>query len=232
MRQSHEVQDVPTVFVVDPDATTGQMTSEILNGFDIACKALRTARDFLSAYQEGQPGCLVLEQRIPDMSGLQLQHRLSALGGLLPLVFVIAKPDVSTAVELLRGGAVHVLEKPLRAMELLEAIQEALVVNESRRQAKSEARRLEGLTSSLNEKELEVLQLTAAGKSPKAIAAALALSVRAIELRRKSLMKKLAVENSVELMRFSVVASSKLDRRAELSLLRNRSRGSGRGNGN
>jgi FixJ family two-component response regulator len=191
MRPPHEVQDVPTVFIVDPDAATVQMTSEILNGFDIACKAFRTARDFLSAYQEGQSGCLVLEQRIPDMSGLQLQHRLSASDGLLPLVFVLGNPDVSTAVELLRGGAVHVLEKPPRAVELLEAIQEALVINQKRRHAKNEARRLESLAASLTQKELEVLQLTAAGKSPKGIAAALELSVRAVELRRKSLMKKL-----------------------------------------
>lgn len=187
MPRSHEEQDVPTVFVVDPDAATSKITSEILDGLDVACKAFRTAREFLSAYHDGQSGCLVLEQRIPDMSGLQLQHRLSALGGVPPLVFVVANPDVSTAVELMRGGAVHVLEKPLRAVELLEAIQEALLVNQNRRQAESEVRRLESLTATLSRKELEVLELTATGKSAKAIAAALALSVRAVELRRKNL---------------------------------------------
>jgi FixJ family two-component response regulator len=108
------------------------------------------------------------------MSGLQLQHRLSASGTVLPLVFVVGKPDVSTAVELMRGGAVHVLEKLLRAVELLEAIQEALLLGQNRRHAKSEERRLKNLTAILSRKELEVLDLIAAGKSPKAIAAVLA----------------------------------------------------------
>jgi FixJ family two-component response regulator len=220
MSLSSESQEVPTVFVVDPDAATGKKISEVLDGLKVASKAFQTARDFLLAYNEGQPGCLVLEQRIPDMSGFQLQHRLSASGGVLPLIFAIAKPEVSTAVELMRGGAVHVLEKPLRALELLKAIEEALLVDQKRRQAKSEDRRLEGMTATLSRKELEVLQLTAAGKSAKAIAAALELSVRAVEIRRKSLKEKLAVNTSAELMRFSIIANAKVDRQTRPSFTR------------
>ena len=140
------------------------------------------------------------------MSGLQLQHRLAASGCTMPLIFVTAKPDVSTAVELMRGGAVHVLEKPVRAVELLEAIHEALRLDQERRGTRDQTTKLRGLTSALTRKELQVLELIAGGKSPKAIASELELSVRAVELRRSSLMSKLDVHTSLELMRFAVVA--------------------------
>jgi two-component system, LuxR family, response regulator FixJ len=210
MPRSHELHEVPTVFVVDPDPSTGQTTRELLDGSGMGCELYRSGREFLTAYRDDRPGCLVLEQRIPDMSGLQLQHRLAASGAVLPLVFVTASPDVSTAVEIMRGGAVHVLEKPIRSIELLEAIQEAIALDRSRRLAKNHQTRLKNLTDALTRNERQVLELIAAGRSVKAIAAELELCVRAVELRRKSLMKKLEVESSLELMRFSVIAQRKL----------------------
>ncbi len=210
MPRSHDLPEVATVFVVDPDPSTGETIRGLLDGSEISCVAYRTGRDFLSDYEDGQPGCLVLEQRIPDMSGLQLQHRLSASGCVLPLVFVTAKTDVSTAVELMRGGAVHVLEKPVRAVELLEAIHEALALDRDRRGAKDQTTRVKNLTATLTRKEVQVLELIAAGRSPKSIAAELELSVRAVELRRNSLMAKLDVSSSLELMKFAVLAHHEL----------------------
>jgi two-component system, LuxR family, response regulator FixJ len=210
MPRSHELPEVPTVFVTDPDPTTGQTIRKLLDGTEIGCEFYRSGREFLAAYRDDQPGCLVLEQRIPDMSGLQLQHRLAASGAALPLIFVTARPDISTAVEFMRGGAVHVLEKPVRTAELLEAIQEAIALDRGRRHAKNNQKRLKDLTDALTRKERQVLELIAAGKSVKAIAAALELSVRAVELRRKSLMKKLEVRSTLELMRFSVLANREL----------------------
>jgi FixJ family two-component response regulator len=210
MPRSHELHEVPTVFVVDPDPTTGQTTRKLLDGSEVGCELYESGREFLAAYRDDQPGCLVLEQRIPDMSGLQLQHRLAASGAVLPLVFVTARSDVSTAVEFMRGGAVHVLEKPVRSIELLEAIHEAIALDRGRRLAKSHQTRLKNLTDALNRNERQLLELIAAGRTVKAIAADLELCVRAVELRRKSLMKKLEVESSLELMRFSVIAHREL----------------------
>src|SRR5271166_5802157 len=136
----HQLQvslDVPTVFVVDPDPATGEMIDEVVRGSDWPCEAFSSGRDFLAAYHDDRPGCLVLEQRIPDMSGLQLQHRLSARGSKLPLVFVTANTNVSVAVELMRGGAVHLLEKPVRPVELLSAIEEAVKLDHDRRRTKN-----------------------------------------------------------------------------------------------
>jgi two-component system, LuxR family, response regulator FixJ len=211
MHRSHDLYDTntvftATVFVVDPDPATGGVVREVLEGSGLDCELFRSGRDFLAAYHNSRPGCLLLEQRIPDMSGLQLQHRLSASGCSLPLVFMTANTDVSTAVELMRGGAVHVLEKPARAVELFNAIQEAVALDQDRRHAKQQQTNLEDLTAALTRKERQVLELIAKGRSSKAMASELELSVRAIELRRNSLMKKLDFHSSLELMRFAVVA--------------------------
>jgi FixJ family two-component response regulator len=206
MHRSHDLDDTATVFVVDPDPTTAGVIREVLDGSGLGCEFFRSGRDFLATFRESQPGCLVLEQRIPDMSGLQLQHRLSASGCSLPLIFMTANTDVSTAVELMRGGAIHVLEKPPRAVELFNAIQEALALDRDRRHAKHQQDRLNDLTAALTRKERQVLELIATGRSSKGMASELELSVRAIELRRNSLMTKLGLRTSLELMRFAVVA--------------------------
>ena len=207
--------DNAKVFVVDPDPSTAVVTKQTLEGSNLQCEVFLSGRDFLAAYDDSQPGCLVLELRIPDMSGLQLQHRLSARGSDLPLVFLTADTNVSTAVELMRGGAVHVLEKPARPIELLSAIQEAVDLNQHRRNVKQHHIRLLDLTASLTSKERQVLELIGRGKSIKAIAAELQLSVRAIELRRQSLMNKLGAASSSELMRFSVMVQRELNPRQD-----------------
>jgi FixJ family two-component response regulator len=221
MQPSHGFRETPIVSVVDPDPSTGQTTREILDGSGVSCVIHRTGREFLCAFRDGRPGCLVLEQRLPDMSGLQLQHRLATSTVGPPLVFVIANPEVSIAVELMRSGAVHVLEKPVRPAELLQAIQEALEIDRERRRYRDEEMRVKGLVATLSQRELEVLELIADGKPPKTIAAALELSVRAVELRRKSLMSKLRVGSSLELMRFSVIAKAEFGRHQGCAVLGN-----------
>jgi two-component system response regulator FixJ len=222
MHRSYDVHVTATVFVVDPDPATIPIVKDVLEGSSLNCKFFRSGRDFLAAYSDTQPGCLLLEQRIPDMSGLQLQHRLSARGCSLPLVFMTANSDVSTAVELMRGGAVHVLEKPARPVELYNAIQEALVLDREQREAKVQQAKLSNLTAALTQKERETLALIAEGRSSKAMASELDLSVRAIELRRHSLMKKLGIGSSLDLMRFAVSAQNEagdpLNGRARLTM--------------
>ena len=197
---------VPTVFVVDPDPATSKITSELFDSADVHCESFRCGRDFLEADCAARPGCLVLERRLPDMSGLQLQNRLLASGSTLPLVYLMSSPDVALAVELMRSGAVHVLEKPARSVELLSAIQEALALDQERRSANAQRTKIRNLVASLTSKQRQVLEAIARGKSLKAMSAELNLSVRAIELRRNSLMKKLDLHTSLDLMRFAVVA--------------------------
>jgi two-component system, LuxR family, response regulator FixJ len=200
--------DTATVFVVDPDPKTGPAIQEVLNGSSVSCEVFRSGRDFFAAFSTTEPGCVVLEQRMPDMSGLQVQRRLSASGCSIPLVFLTTCADVSTAVELMRGGAVHVLEKPSRPIELLTAIQEGLALDRERRQIKQQQTTRNDLIAALTRKEREIFELIGRGRSVKAMASELDLSARAVEMRRHNLMKKLGVGSSLDLMRFAVSAQN------------------------
>jgi two-component system, LuxR family, response regulator FixJ len=206
MHRSTPSADISTVFVIDPELSTHALVKDLLDGFGLRLETYGTCREFLAAYDVARPGCLVLEQRIPDMSGMQLQRRLAANGATLPPVFVVANPSVSTAVELMRGGAVCVLEKPVRPLELFTAIQEALALDHDRRCVQNNQAQFRELIAALTRKEREVLQLIAQGKSVKAMAAQLELTIRAIEQRRQSLMRKLRLDSPVALMRFSLTA--------------------------
>jgi FixJ family two-component response regulator len=125
-RQDDLAVKAPTIFVVDPDSTTDKIVREVVDGYQLDVQTHTTGRSFFAAYDGKQPGCLVLELRISDASGIQIQRTLAEQNQRLPIVFVTSSIDVSTAVALMREGAVHVLEKPLRAIDLLNAVQEAL----------------------------------------------------------------------------------------------------------
>jgi FixJ family two-component response regulator len=191
------------------------MIQGFLQETTLSCRTFSSGREFLTAYQQGQPGCLVLETVIPDMGGLQIHRRLAADKSLLPVIFVASRMDVSTAVELMRQGVVHVLEKPVRPVDLHGAIHEAIALDAERRRQHSDQQKARLRVASLTRKERQVLQLIGAGKSVKVMAAELRICVRAIELRRRSLMAKLALDSPVELMRFSVDVSPLLAEHAE-----------------
>jgi FixJ family two-component response regulator len=191
------------VFVLDPGPALGRLIRE---GTNFPCEMFCSAREFFANGHHAQPGCLVLESTLPDMGGLQFQRRLAECGSLLPLVFVASRTDVSTAVELMRQGAVHVLEQPVRPVDLAEVIQEALSLNETRRRAAAERRALRERVASLTRKERQVLELVAQGKSVKAMSAALGLCVRAVELRRRRLKEKLGLRSQLDLMQFAIAA--------------------------
>jgi two-component system, LuxR family, response regulator FixJ len=209
----------PTVFVVDPDPSTGKIVTDLLEGSRIHVQAHGSGREFFSAYKPQHSGCLVLEQRILDTSGLQIQRRLAEQHQCLPMVYVTSGIDVSTAVVLMRGGAVHILEKPLRSIELLNAIQEALARDEGQRKEEAEKRHVRESVAVLTRKERQLVGLLAAAKSTKVIASELSICARAVELRRRNVMEKLGLHSSLELMRFAVLARQKFSRLLEAPLV-------------
>ncbi|MGO9111268.1 MAG: response regulator transcription factor [Thermoguttaceae bacterium] len=209
--ESAEIDDVvfaqpPTVFVVDPDPVTGTMVRDLLHGHELAVEEYASGRKFFAAYAGGRPGCVVLEQRIFDMSGLQIQRRLAEQDQRLPMVFVASGLDVSTAVVLMRGGAIHILEKPLSKSELLKAIQQAVAIDRNVRRKEAGRRRVKESIARLTCKERQLLSLIAAAKSPKAISAELEISPRSVDLRRRGVMDKLGMKSSLELLKFAVLA--------------------------
>jgi two-component system, LuxR family, response regulator FixJ len=198
--------DIPTVFVIDPDPSTGNSIRELVDGYQVKVQSYPSGRAFFADFDGTQPGCIVLELRIFDTSGMQIQRRLAEKNQHLPMVYVTSNIDVSTAVVLMREGAVHVLEKPLRSVELLNAVQEALARNQSQRRQNAINRSVQESICTLTCKERELVTLLAEAKSTKSIAAHLAISSRAVELRRRSVMDKLGLSCSLELMRFAVLA--------------------------
>ncbi|MGO9115360.1 MAG: response regulator transcription factor [Thermoguttaceae bacterium] len=197
----------PTVFVVDPDPVTATMVRDLLQGHKWTVEEYASGREFFAGYGGDRPGCLVLEQRIFDMSGLQIQRRLAEQNQRLAMVYVSSGLDVSTAVVLMRGGAIHVLEKPLRRNELRSAIQEAVTVDQTERRKAAIKRGVSESIAMLTRKERQLVSLIAAAKSPKAISEELSICSRAVELRRRGVMDKLGMKSPLELLRFAILAS-------------------------
>ena len=198
--------EIPTVFVVDPDPSTGQLVSNLVDGYRVKVQSHSSGRDFFAAYNRDMAGCIVMELRIFDTSGRQIQRKLTEQNLKLPVVFVTSGLDVATAVVLMREGAVHVIEKPLRYFDLLSAIEEALDIGlKQRRQAAADQKVRESICM-LTCKERHFISLLAEVPSMKAIASRLAISPRAVEIRRRNVMNKLGFGSSMELLRFAVLA--------------------------
>jgi two-component system response regulator TtrR len=202
--------DPPTVHVIDPDPQVRDSVRDLVSSMNLQCNTYAAGREFFAAYSDSEPGCIVLEVRIPDMSGLQIQRRLATNGGSLPMIFLSSQTDVSLAVELLRGGAVHYLQKPLRPLELINTIQEALAVDESRRESRRQQQEVAESIAVLSTRERDVLRLIAEGRSNLEIASDLNIALRTVELRRAQLMKKLGLRSPVALLRFALLANQGL----------------------
>ncbi len=200
----------PTVFVVDRDRRTLSSVGNLARMMNLRCRAYTSGRKFLKEYNGSQPGCVVLEVKIPDLSGLEIQRRLAAEGHAATLVFLTSHRDVSIAVQAMRAGAVHFLEKPFRTRELWDAIEEAVRLDRQRRRAEQRQRKLRQRLQAVTPKQRQVLKLIAKGKSTREIAANLGITVRGVELRRQALMKTLKAQSLVELVYYALVAAGKL----------------------
>jgi two-component system response regulator FixJ len=196
----------PTVFVVDTDAATRNAVRELVSSMSLACRTYSTGREFLEDYTDSHRGCLVLELKIPDTSGLKIQQRLAANHATLPLIFLTAQTDVSLAVEVMRSGAFHYLQKPIRPVELWNTIQEAMSLDQRRRQVQQRHQHVSDSLAVLSAREQEVLRLIAQGKSNGVMAEELDLSTRTVELHRTRLMRKLRMKSPVGLLHFALVA--------------------------
>ena len=191
----------PVVYVVDDDPAVIRLLIELLKGIGLNCQAYESAESFLEAYQASGTGCLVLDVRVPGMSGMELQRQLAAAGSTLPIIFITGHADVRMAVEAMERGAFGFLEKPFRIQELCEKIESAvrLDVETWRRREEQDlaTRRLTKLTPA----ERKVADLIVAGQTNKMIAQELGLSVRTVEAHRARLMGRLGMKSRTELVR-------------------------------
>lgn len=196
----------PTVFVVDDDPAVLDSLSLLVRSIGLRVETFSSAREFLDAYDPERPGCLVLDVRMPGMSGLELQGRLERLGSTLPIVFVTAFGDIPMAVRAVKAGAVDFIQKPFRDQELLEKIGRAIAENARLREESSAVERVAARIGSLTPREREVMALVAAGKSNKAIARELGLSQRTVEVHRARVMEKMEADSLADLVRMVLLA--------------------------
>ena len=192
--------DAQTIFVVDDDAAVGRALQSAGKLLGHPVRAFASAAEFLAAYA-GEPGCMVLDVRMPGMTGLELQRRLADDGVGIPLVMISGHADVRIAVEAMTLGAVTLLEKPFRLDELLAHVRRALEKDRADRDALARATDAGARLAALTAKEREVLELVAAGKTNREMAEVLGLSLRAVEDRRSRLMRKVGAKSVVELVR-------------------------------
>lgn len=189
-----------TVFVVDDDAAVRDSIAELVDSVGLKAESYDSAPAFLQALEPGRPGCLVLDVRMTEMSGLALQQRLNELGIRLPVIVLTGHGDVPMAVEAMKNRALDFIQKPYRDQALLDSINTALAHDAAARQANAEADELHQRLAELTGREREVLDHLQAGRTSKEIARALAISPRTAEAHRRNLLHKLGIASVKDLM--------------------------------
>jgi two-component system response regulator FixJ len=198
----------PTVFVVDDEEAVRDSLRWLIESVGIPVRAYTTAAEFLRDYDPAQPGCLVLDVRMPGMSGLDLQEELARRGAELPTIVITAHAEVPMAVRAVKAGAVDFIQKPFSDQLLLDRVRQALEIDRQdreTRQRREEARRRIAI---LTAREREVLELVVSGRSNKEAAATLGVATKTIEVHRARVMEKMQVDSVAELVIACVLAGA------------------------
>jgi two-component system, LuxR family, response regulator FixJ len=191
----------PKVMVVDDDAGVRNAMRVLLKSVGLESVLYASAQEFLAGYDNSQPGCLLLDIRMPVVSGLELQQQLNLRGAVIPVIFMTGHGDIPMAVEAMQQGAFDFLQKPFRDQDLIDRIQRAIVRDGELRKSLGEHERIRERLESLTPREREVLDLMTQGKQNKAIAQVLDVSPRTVEIHRARVMQKMEAESIAELVR-------------------------------
>ena len=197
----------PTAYVVDDDESIRALWRWLMESNGIAVKTFATAAAFIESYRSGDAGCLVLDLKLPGMSGLELQQYLNRKDIEIPIVFVTGHGDVPAAVSALKGGAVDFIQKPFSHREVLSIIEKAFQRDAENREKRARQSRIAGRLAMLTEREREVLQRVIEGKPNKIIAADLDISMKTVEFHRAKVMEKMGVTSVAELVQFAMQQS-------------------------
>ena len=194
-------EPAPIVFVVDDDEAVRNSLRLLLKSVGLAAAALPTAQEFLTTYRPDQPGCLILDVRMPGMSGIELQQQLNLRGAVIPVIFISGHGDIPMAVEAMQQGAFDFLQKPFRDQDLIDRIQRALAKDQTYRAELKERARIHERLASLTPREREVLTLVTRGKPNKVMAGDLGVSQRTVEIHRARVMEKMGAASLAQLVR-------------------------------
>jgi FixJ family two-component response regulator len=196
----------PTVFIVDDDAAVRDALSLLMRSADLASEAYPGAREFLEKVAADRPGCLVLDVRMPEVDGLELQRQLAARGSRMPVIMLTGHGDVPMAVAALRAGALDFIPKPFDSKMLLARIQEAIELDARTRKKHLDRAAIQARLARLTPREKEVLDRIVDGLASKAIAAALGSRFNTVQNQRASILKKMQAESVADLVRMVMIA--------------------------
>jgi FixJ family two-component response regulator len=193
-----------TVYIVDDDAAARSSLATLAKSLGYNEQTFASAEEFLSLYQCEQPGCLIADIRMLEMSGLELQRKLLETDCPLPVIIISAYANAPLAVQAMKHGAVNVLEKPCRPAELADNIRRAIELDAKRRRERSDLQTLKKRLDSLSDDERRVLDAMVAGKANKVIARELNVGLRTVEARRHNIFEKMHADSLAELIKMVV----------------------------
>jgi FixJ family two-component response regulator len=193
----------PIVYVVDDDSAVRNAVDSLIRSVGLKVRTFVSADEFFRTKISSAPGCIILDVRMPGMSGVDLQKELLRLENEMPIIFITGHGDIPMAVRVMKAGAVEFLTKPFRDQDLLDAIQQAIARDDNRRKELRDVAGLRGRLESLTRREREVMQLVVRGLLNKQIAAELGTSETTIKIHRGQVMHKMQADSVPELVRMS-----------------------------
>ena len=194
---------VSTVFIIDDDRGMRQAIHDLVESVGLRAESFATGEEFLGRKHIGRPSCLVLDVRLPQMSGLDFQRRLAESGLRIPIIFVTAHGDIPMSVKALKSGAVEFLTKPFRDQDLLDAIQQALEWDGIAQKEQAEIADLQKRHHALTLREREVMTLVVSGMLNKQIASEIGASEATVKVHRGNVMHKMQAASVVDLVRMA-----------------------------
>ncbi len=194
----------PIIFVVDDDEAVRLSTEMLIRSMGLRVETFDSATEFLEDFDPQQPGCVILDIRMPGMSGLELQDHLNEMKASIPIIFVTGHGDVPMAVTAMKAGAIDFIQKPFRDQELIDRVHAALDEDREQRQEAAAQGEINERIKTLTSREFEVMGLVVEGKPNKAIAFDLGLSPRTVEIHRARVMQKMAAGSLADLVRMAL----------------------------
>ncbi|WP_439894979.1 response regulator transcription factor [Pseudomonas syringae] len=198
-----EQAEDPIIYVIDDDLSVRTSLEDLLASVGLRSLLFGSTQQFMDTPRPDAPGCLILDIRMPGMSGLDFQEQMARSGIFLPVIFITGHGDIPMSVRAMKAGAVEFLTKPFREQDLLDAIQQGLALDRVRRQNAAVQAELQRRHASLNTGEQQVMALVVAGLLNKQIAARLNVSEITVKVRRGSVMRKMEADSLAELVRFA-----------------------------
>jgi two-component system, LuxR family, response regulator FixJ len=205
MTLTKESKRKPVVYIVDDDDGMRRALTVLITTIGYQPVAFAKPSEFLEKYDRAQPSCLVLDVRMPEMSGLEVQQHLNKAGSMLPVILVSGHGDIPMAVQAMKDGAFDFLQKPFRDQELIDRINGALKLDAQNRESVDRLADLKSREESLTPREREVLALVVDGKANKVIAIDLGLSERTVEIHRANCMEKMGARSVAHLVKMHLM---------------------------